>query len=143
MVITTLYFNRWRSLAVGLASCGSGIGIFFYPQIVRTVLDRLDWHWYLQIQGAIMIVCLLAAFTFRPLTSGNGTESRTICEALASSFHIRLLKKPIFILLLLMAFLSTVGKTICRRHFMDCVLQQMFNPFSYLGHYYYYYYYYY
>jgi len=110
MVATTVYFCRWRTLAVGLASCGSGVGIFIYPLMARHILDLLDWQWCLRIQAGMLFLCVLLSLTYRTLTSEAKVEKPTMREALKSSFRLNLLKNPIFILLLIMASSSTIGK---------------------------------
>ena len=109
MVATTVYFDRWRAIAVGLASCGSGLGIFIYPLMARHILDLLNWQWCLRIQAAMLVLCLLLSLRFRPLNSEVKVDKTTMCEAFLSSFKLSLLKNPIFILVLIMAFSSTIG----------------------------------
>ncbi|KAK2155989.1 hypothetical protein LSH36_224g02026, partial [Paralvinella palmiformis] len=109
MVATTVYFCRWRTLAVSLASCGFGVGIFIYPLMARHILDLLDWQWCLRIQAGMLFLCVLLSLTYRTLTSEAKVEKPTMREALKSSFRLNLLKNPIFILLLIMASSSTIG----------------------------------
>jgi len=110
MVATTVYFSRWRALAVGLASCGSGIGIIVYPLLASHVIDVLNWQWCLRIQAGIIFLCLLLSLIFRPLTSEVKVEKPTMREALKASFKLSLLKSPFFILFMIIACVSTIGR---------------------------------
>lgn len=50
IVIVAYYFEKKRSLATGLAACGTGIGTFIFPPFTIYLLDRYDW------QGTLLIL---------------------------------------------------------------------------------------
>lgn len=50
IVIVAYYFEKKRSLATGLAACGTGIGTFIFPPFTMYLLERYDW------QGTLLIL---------------------------------------------------------------------------------------
>ncbi|XP_060597365.1 monocarboxylate transporter 12-like [Ruditapes philippinarum] len=62
------YFESKRTLAIGLASCGSGIGAFILNPLSKYLIDVYGWRGTLLIQAGIQLNCILCGALFRPLT---------------------------------------------------------------------------
>lgn len=60
-VITTgFYFERWRSLATGIAVCGSGIGTIVIAPLTAYIIDNYGWRNAVLIQAgkiALLLFC--------------------------------------------------------------------------------------
>jgi hypothetical protein len=65
------YFESKRTLAMGLASCGSGIGAFILNPLSKYLIDVYGWRGTLLIQAGIQLNCILCGALFRPLTKQN------------------------------------------------------------------------
>ncbi|KAL7640187.1 UNVERIFIED_CONTAM: hypothetical protein RMT77_009601 [Armadillidium vulgare] len=60
IVIVAFYFEKYRSLATGIAVAGSGIGTFIFAPIIQHLLDVYEWRGCLMILSGIflnMAVC--------------------------------------------------------------------------------------
>ncbi|XP_058127754.1 monocarboxylate transporter 12 [Anopheles coustani] len=68
IVSVTMYFERLRSLATGIAVCGSGLGTSIFAPLTEALIKRLEWQGALQAIGAIVLICVLFGLMFRPLT---------------------------------------------------------------------------
>lgn len=44
IVIVTMYFEKYRSLATGVTVCGAGVGTFVFSQIIGFLIIRFDWQ---------------------------------------------------------------------------------------------------
>lgn len=51
VIIVGFYFERWRSLATGIAVCGSGVGTFLFPPMISFLFDYYGWRSTLIIQA--------------------------------------------------------------------------------------------
>ncbi|XP_053395178.1 monocarboxylate transporter 12-B-like isoform X1 [Mercenaria mercenaria] len=61
------YFEKKRTFAVGLASCGSGIGSFIFNPLTKYLIDVYAWRGAVLIQAGIVLNCVLCGAIFRPL----------------------------------------------------------------------------
>ncbi len=109
LVCVTMYFNKWRPIAVGVASCGSGVGIFIFPVLIRAILDHYGWEQTILIQAGFVLMGVLLGMTFLPIETKH-RQKKGFKTALKSAFDVSLLKDPIFIILAIMAVTSTIGK---------------------------------
>ncbi len=108
-VCVTLYFNKWRAIAVCVACCASGLGICIFPVLIRTFLNQFDWQQKIRIQAGLVLMGVLLGMTFLPIEATDGRK-RGFKKVLASAFDVSLLTDHIFIILALMAIISTFGK---------------------------------
>ncbi|KAL4229055.1 hypothetical protein ACF0H5_012093 [Mactra antiquata] len=68
IVIIANWFENRRAFATGLATMGSGIGFFVFPQVYRHLLDTLDWKNATTILAALFLNTAVAGALYRPLT---------------------------------------------------------------------------
>ncbi len=61
IAVLSTYFSKRKSLAIGLAACGSATGGLIYPSIVRQLLPRVGLAWTLRCMGFIQLVTLVLA----------------------------------------------------------------------------------
>lgn len=52
-IIASYYFDKWRPLATGIASCGSGIGAFAVAPLTDFLISTFGWRETLIIQGGM------------------------------------------------------------------------------------------
>uniref|UniRef100_A0A0R3RVJ9 MFS domain-containing protein n=1 Tax=Elaeophora elaphi TaxID=1147741 RepID=A0A0R3RVJ9_9BILA len=67
IVIVTMYFEKKRAMATGIAVCGAGVGtVLFAP--ISEALVKVSWRTVFAVYAVIVLMCSLCGATFRPLT---------------------------------------------------------------------------
>lgn len=74
IVSVTMYFEKKRSLATGIAVCGSGFGTFIFAPIITVLLREYGWRGSLVIIAGIVLECTIFGALFRPLEYESTTE---------------------------------------------------------------------
>ncbi|XP_045201696.2 monocarboxylate transporter 13-like [Mercenaria mercenaria] len=67
ILIVTKYFNKYRSLACGLALSGAGGGAFILSPLIDYLIDTYAWKGTLLLLSAIILNCIPCALIFRSL----------------------------------------------------------------------------
>lgn len=67
IVSVTIWFEKYRSLATGIAVCGSGLGTFLFPPITDALINEYGWRGALAIIGAFILNCVPLGLMFRPV----------------------------------------------------------------------------
>ncbi|XP_071050757.1 monocarboxylate transporter 5-like [Onthophagus taurus] len=67
IVSVTVYFEKKRSLATGIAVCGSGIGTFIFPTIIYCFMELYSWQGVMIVLSGIVLQCIVFGTLFRPL----------------------------------------------------------------------------
>jgi hypothetical protein len=62
-----MYFERLRSLATGIAVCGSGFGTLIFAPIVNYLISTYQWQGALLVISGIVFFCSIFGAMFRPL----------------------------------------------------------------------------
>uniref|UniRef100_T1GDJ5 Major facilitator superfamily (MFS) profile domain-containing protein n=1 Tax=Megaselia scalaris TaxID=36166 RepID=T1GDJ5_MEGSC len=70
IVSVTMYFEKYRSLATGIAVCGSGLGTFIFSPLSAYLIETYGWRGTMLIIGGITLNCIIFGATFKPLQSG-------------------------------------------------------------------------
>nr|XP_032831944.1 monocarboxylate transporter 3-like isoform X1 [Petromyzon marinus] len=63
------YFLRRRSLANGVASSGTAVGICLLPLVAQALLSRYGWRGAFLIMGSLMLNCCVCAALMRPVAA--------------------------------------------------------------------------
>ena len=71
IVAVSFWFEVKRSLATGLAVCGSGIGTLIFAPLTRILLNNYGWKGTVLIMAALMLNCIVCGLLFRPVNDGN------------------------------------------------------------------------
>lgn len=71
IIAVSFYFERRRSLATGLAVCGSGFGTFLFAPLTDLLLDEYGWKGTVLIETGLLLNCILCGAVFRPLELMN------------------------------------------------------------------------
>jgi MFS family permease len=86
IVIVGFYFEKKRALATGIATCGSGIGTFFFSPLNKFLMDSYGWRNLVFIQAAIILNCAVCGtFFFWPLYCLSFFDLRLLITPLVSS----------------------------------------------------------
>lgn len=67
IVSVTMYFERLRSLATGIAVCGSGFGTVIFAPIIKYLIANYNWQGALMIISVIVFCCTIFGYMFKPL----------------------------------------------------------------------------
>ncbi|XP_075212745.1 monocarboxylate transporter 1 isoform X2 [Lycorma delicatula] len=67
IVSVTCYFEKYRSLATGIAVCGSGLGTFVFAPVVTWLVKEYGWRGSMLIIGGLLLNCVIFGVIFRPL----------------------------------------------------------------------------
>ena len=66
-----MYFEKYRSLATGIAVCGSGFGTFLLAPLLEYLIDQYGWRGALLMTAGIVCNCVIFGATFRPLEAAK------------------------------------------------------------------------
>jgi predicted MFS family arabinose efflux permease len=61
------YFETKRSLATGIAVCGSGFGTFAFAPLANMLLDNFDWQGANLILAGLILNCAVSCGRVAPL----------------------------------------------------------------------------
>ncbi|XP_012158740.1 monocarboxylate transporter 12 [Ceratitis capitata] len=67
IVSVTTWFEAKRSLATGIAVCGSGFGTFVFAPLTENLIGSFGWRGAMLIIGGIVLNCIIFGALFRPL----------------------------------------------------------------------------
>lgn len=68
VVAVGYYFETKRSLATGIAVCGSGFGTFAFAPLANMLLENFDWKNSTLILAGLILNCAVFGAMMRPLT---------------------------------------------------------------------------
>nr|XP_018910909.1 PREDICTED: uncharacterized protein LOC109039738 [Bemisia tabaci] len=75
IVSVTCYFERYRSLATGIAVCGSGFGTFILAPLLTKLTEHFGWRTCILCTGVFVLSCIFFGLLFRPLEEIEIPES--------------------------------------------------------------------
>lgn len=76
IVSVTTWFEAKRSLATGIAVCGSGFGTFVFAPLTEHLIGSFGWRGAMLIIGGIVLNCILFGALFRPLEPPKPTKAQ-------------------------------------------------------------------
>lgn len=84
IVSVTCYFEKYRSLATGIAVCGSGLGTFIFAPLTEWLVTTFGWRGAMLIIGVLVMNCVIFGILFRPLEAPKpkkGSLLETVVES--------------------------------------------------------------
>ncbi|KAG5900722.1 hypothetical protein JTB14_038240 [Gonioctena quinquepunctata] len=88
IVSVTTYFEKKRSLATGIAVCGSGFGTFIFAPIISKLMAEYGWRGSILIIGGIVLECILFGALFRPLEEKSDEDDKKRLKATEARIDI-------------------------------------------------------
>jgi hypothetical protein len=67
IVSVTMYFEKLRSLATGIAVCGSGFGTVVFAPLTNYLIVNYKWQGALLVIAGIVFFCSVFGYMFKPL----------------------------------------------------------------------------
>ncbi len=118
IVIVGSYFDRLRPVAMGIATAGSGVGVFIVPPLLEYLFQNYSFFGAMLISGGFLLHNVISGALYRPLAtskhhtneqeetkkSPGGLEKNSKCccggRSCDSSKYLdfRLLKSPVFLM---------------------------------------------
>ncbi|KAK6622975.1 hypothetical protein RUM43_008827 [Polyplax serrata] len=67
IVSVSCYFEKYRSLATGIAVCGSGLGTFIFAPLTEFFVDEYGWRGAILLIASLVLQCTTFGALFRPV----------------------------------------------------------------------------
>lgn len=83
VVCVGYYFESKRSLATGIAVCGSGVGTFAFAPLSNWLLDNYDWKGSHIILAGLILNCAVFGALMRPLTYPKQSSVKPLLQRMA------------------------------------------------------------
>ncbi|XP_060086236.1 monocarboxylate transporter 9-like [Ylistrum balloti] len=119
IIIVSTYFEKRRALAIGVATCGSGIGEFVFALLSVNLLEAYGWRGTFWIISGIVLNGVVFASFYRELKTEpvkkeviKGSCCKKLCCSVDVNFNWSLLKSRSFVIFSLSCFLVSVGMNI-------------------------------
>ena len=74
IVSVTMYFEKLRSLATGIAVCGSGFGTVIFAPLTNYLIVNYKWQGSLLVISGIVFFCAVFGYMFKPLNLEEEVE---------------------------------------------------------------------
>ena len=105
LVMVGRYFDKRRSLATGIATCGSNVGALSLASLQEVILKKYGWRNVFRFTAGFSLLVILCGVVFRhPVESAKSEKSR---QRQGTRKRVALLmKNPTF---LLWCFATTIG----------------------------------
>ena len=71
IVSVSMYFEKKRAFATGVAVCGSGVGTFLMAPLVHELIDNYGWENAIIIMGGIVVLCAPLGTLYKPVPINN------------------------------------------------------------------------
>ncbi|XP_076754397.1 monocarboxylate transporter 5-like [Xylocopa sonorina] len=78
IVSVTYYFEKYRSLATGMAVCGAGFGTLIFAPLLDYLIAMYDWRGTILICSGIVLNCTVLGALFRPLERSKSKKKYSI-----------------------------------------------------------------
>ena len=78
IVMVSQYFEKRRALAMGLGTCGLGIGALILPPLTELLLETYGYFGAMLIMGAVLMNICVSGALYRPLRRPRPTKTSTV-----------------------------------------------------------------
>ena len=78
IVSVSMYFEKKRALATGIAVCGSGIGTSLFAPLLHYLINNYGWNNTIVIMGAIVLLCVSLCALFKPVPSDDSAGNNEV-----------------------------------------------------------------
>ncbi|CAG9765290.1 unnamed protein product [Ceutorhynchus assimilis] len=90
VVCVGYYFETKRSLATGIAVCGSGVGTFAFAPLADILLQEYGWRGANLILAGFILNCVLFGALMRPLTYPKESGEKPLLQRMAEERRIQM-----------------------------------------------------
>lgn len=75
IVSVTMYFDKYRSLATGIAVCGSGFGTVVFAPLINYLIKNYKWQGTVLVVAGIVFFCAVFGAMFKPVKAQKSSAS--------------------------------------------------------------------
>lgn len=90
VVCVGYYFETKRSLATGIAVCGSGVGTFAFAPLASKLLEHYDWKGANMILAGLILNCVVFGALMRPLEYPKESSVKPLLQRMAEERRIQM-----------------------------------------------------
>ncbi|KAF7284291.1 monocarboxylate transporter 14 isoform X2 [Rhynchophorus ferrugineus] len=90
VVCVGYYFETKRSLATGIAVCGSGVGTFAFAPLADMLLEEYGWRGANLILAGLILNCVVFGALMRPLTYPKESGEKPLLQRMAEERRIQM-----------------------------------------------------
>jgi len=76
IVSVSIYFEKKRAFATGIAVCGSGLGTFIFAPITKWLLTQLGWKGSFLVLSVIILAIIIFGCLMKPLDSSLSSDDK-------------------------------------------------------------------
>jgi len=87
IVIISVYFERRRALATGMAVCGTGVGTIVFAPLVEFLSELYGWRGTLLIEAALLLNCCVCAGFYQTPSAMSSIPRSSGAELLDAVRH--------------------------------------------------------
>ena len=81
------YFDKKRALATGIATSGTGFGMFVQAPTIHFLNENLGWSWTIMIIGVVMLTFIPLGLLFQPMNRNEIHQSEGIESGEMGNLH--------------------------------------------------------
>nr|CAD7432758.1 unnamed protein product [Timema monikensis] len=90
VVCVSYYFETKRSLATGIAVCGSGVGTFVFAPLATLLLDMFGWRGTIIILAGLILNCAVFGALMRPLKFPKFPKCKPLLQRMADEKRLQM-----------------------------------------------------
>ncbi|XP_063911689.1 monocarboxylate transporter 3 isoform X3 [Zophobas morio] len=90
VVCVGYYFETKRSLATGIAVCGSGVGTFAFAPLATVLLEEYGWRGANLILAGLILNCVIFGALMRPLEYPKESNTQPLLQRMAEERRIQM-----------------------------------------------------
>lgn len=79
-VAVSRYFLKKRAIAMGVSFCGSGVGTFAIPPLVRLLFETYSWKGSLFVIAGLLLNCCVSSSLYRPFEVGEYSDDEEVVD---------------------------------------------------------------
>jgi len=76
IVSVSIYFEKKRAFATGVAVCGSGLGTFIMAPVTKGLINQFGWQGAMLITSGLILSCILFGCLMRPLNGQSKNKKQ-------------------------------------------------------------------
>jgi len=122
------YFNKRRSMATGIVTCGQGGGVLILSPLLQTMIDTLGWQTTYRIMAGVVLIICLSGLTYSPDVQIEGAENASV-EVRSKRCHIdvSVWKEPKFVAVVVSASVMMFGHYVPQIHLVNTQIGHVYT----------------
>eukprot|EP00090_Calanus_glacialis_P045682 TRINITY_DN8647_c0_g1_i7.p1 TRINITY_DN8647_c0_g1~~TRINITY_DN8647_c0_g1_i7.p1 ORF type:complete len:613 (-),score=103.83 TRINITY_DN8647_c0_g1_i7:379-2217(-) len=80
IVSVSIYFEKKRAFATGIAVCGSGVGTFIMAPVTKGLISQFGWQGAMLVTSGLILSCILFGCLMRPIKDEKNQDQNGTAE---------------------------------------------------------------